>query len=200
MTRDIDETFASVKDGIRSKDRVKNLAEVFTAEREVKAMLDLIGDPSYAIETTYLEPACGNGNFLVEILGRKCVTIKSRYARDGDGRRAQVDILRSIATISAIDISPGNVSEARARMLALTENFYREILSADPPDAFSRLCASIFERKIVVGDFLERVGTLHDIRIADDLSITCRPHRLRDLMPPPPPPAHKKRPRKRGRP
>ena len=198
MPRDIDETFSEVRDGIRSRDRVKNLAEVFTAEREVRAMLDLVGDPSYAIETTYLEPACGNGNFLVEILARKCVTIKSRYAWDGDGRRVQLDILRSIATISAIDISPGNVSEARARMLALTENFYREILSADPPASFIRLCASIFERKIVVGDFLERVGTLHDIRIADDLSITCRPHRLRDLMPPPS--EHKKRPRKRGRP
>ncbi|MFJ1291119.1 hypothetical protein E2974_15935 [Paracoccus yeei] len=196
MTRDIDETFASVKDGIRSKDRVKNLAEVFTAEREVKAMLDLIGDPSYAIETTYLEPACGNGNFLVEILARKCRTIKSRYSVDGDGRRVQVDILRSIATISAIDISPGNVTEARSRMLALTEDLYRDILSADPPTAFSRLCASIFERKIVVGDFLERVGTLHDIRIADDLSITCRPHHLRNLFPP----AEPARRRKRGRP
>lgn len=184
MPKDIDASFSDVRNGIRSRDRVKNLAEVFTAEREVKAMLDLIECPAYAIETTYLEPACGNGNFLVEILARKCMTIKSRYIGDGNARRVQLDILRSIATISAIDISPRNVAEARARMLALTEDLYRDILSSDPPESFSRLCASIFDRKIVVGDFLERVGTLHDIRISDDLTVTCRPHHLRDLFPP----------------
>ena len=75
----IDQTFTDVKNGIRSKDRVKNLAEVFTRGREVKAMLDLVGDTAYAVETTFLEPACGNGNFLVEILSRKAATIRRRF-------------------------------------------------------------------------------------------------------------------------
>lgn len=181
----IDQTFTDVKNGIRSKERVKNLAEVFTNEREVKAMLDLVGDTAYAVETTFLEPACGNGNFLVEILARKAETIRRRFEADRDGRRVQIDLMRSIATISAIDISPGNVAEARARMLILTGELYRKILGQDVPEGFLLVCASILGRKIVVGDFINRVGTLHDIRISDDLKISCTPHRLADLLPPP---------------
>lgn len=181
----IDATFADVKNGTRSKERVKNLAEVFTREREVKAMLDLVGDTAYAVETTFLEPACGNGNFLVEILARKSETIRRRFEADVNGRRVQLDLMRSIATISAIDISPGNVAEARARMLILTGELYRKILGQDVPEGFLLVCASILGRKIVVGDFINRVGTLHDIRISDDLKISCTPHRLADLLPPP---------------
>lgn len=180
----IDQTFTDVKNGIRSKERVKNLAEVFTNEREVKAMLDLVGDTAYAVETTFLEPACGNGNFLVEILARKSETIRRRFEADGNGRRVQLDLMRSIATISAIDISPGNVAEARSRMLILTGELYRKILGHDVPEGFLLVCASILGRKIVVGDFINRVGTLHDIRISDDLKISCTPHRLADLLPP----------------
>lgn len=184
MPRNIDADFREVRGGIRSKERVKDLAEVFTPERMVKAMLDLVGDASHAVETTFLEPACGNGNFLVEILARKCGTIRKRYLEDGSGRRVQIDILRAIATISAIDISPRNVEEARARMLDLTAALYEEILGQAPPDRYLSICAKIYERKIIVGDVLHRVGTLHDIRIGDDLSITCTPHRLEDILPP----------------
>lgn len=54
---------------IKSKERVRDLAEVYTAEREVRAMLDLV--PEFSLNQTFLEPACGNGNFLIEILRRK---------------------------------------------------------------------------------------------------------------------------------
>lgn len=57
---------------IKSRKRVKDFAEVYTNEREVKAMCDLIPTEIWDnIESTFLEPACGNGNFLVEILARK---------------------------------------------------------------------------------------------------------------------------------
>ena len=64
---------------IRSKERVAKHGEVFTNEREVNAMLDLVKDETNKIESTFLEPACGDGNFLVEIIRRKLVFIgKSR--------------------------------------------------------------------------------------------------------------------------
>jgi tRNA G46 methylase TrmB len=59
---------------LKSKDRVQDLAEVYTNAREVVAMLDLVKDVRY--DSTFLEPGCGNGNFIVEILSRKFKIIK----------------------------------------------------------------------------------------------------------------------------
>ena len=59
------------KSQIKSKERVADHGEVFTNEREVNAMLDLVKDESFNVESTFLEPACGDGNFLIAILDRK---------------------------------------------------------------------------------------------------------------------------------
>lgn len=91
---------------IKSKKRVKDFAEVFTNEREVKAMCDLIpSDIWQDITKTFLEPACGNGNFLVEILERKL-----NYCKD------EKDGLKALASIVGIDIQADNVEESRKRL------------------------------------------------------------------------------------
>ena len=64
---------------VKSRQRVADHGEVFTAEREVKAMCDLVKQETERIESRFLEPACGNGNFLVEVLRRKLAAAKSRY-------------------------------------------------------------------------------------------------------------------------
>lgn len=56
---------------IKSKERVAAHGEVFTSEREVNAMLDLVKQETERIDSRFLEPACGDGNFLIEILRRK---------------------------------------------------------------------------------------------------------------------------------
>ena len=66
---------------IKSKERVAEHGEVFTDEREVNAMLDLVKDESSRIESRFLEPACGNGNFVIEVLNRKLVTVRKKYGR-----------------------------------------------------------------------------------------------------------------------
>lgn len=92
---------------IKSKQRVKEFAEVFTAEREVKAICDLIPDDVWNnIESTFLDPAVGNGNFPYEILARKYARCKSE--KDG---------LKALASVFAIDIQEDNVLECRARLL-----------------------------------------------------------------------------------
>lgn len=88
---------------IKSKKRVAAHGEVFTAEREVKAMCDLIPKDAWFGNT--LEPACGNGNFLVEIARRKLAAGMS--AED------------AAATIFGVDILPDNVEEAIARLLEI---------------------------------------------------------------------------------
>ena len=63
---------------VKSKQRVADRGEVFTAEREVKAMCDLVADECNRIDSRFLEPACGNGNFLAEIITRK-LEIQKKY-------------------------------------------------------------------------------------------------------------------------
>lgn len=92
---------------IKSKQRVKEFAEVFTAEREVKAMCNLIPDDVWNnIESTFLDPCCGNGNFPYEILARKYARCKSE--KDG---------LKALASVFCIDIQADNVDECRSRLL-----------------------------------------------------------------------------------
>ena len=64
---------------IKSKQRVVERGEVFTAEREVNAMLDLVKQETERIDSRFLEPACGNGNFLVEIIRRKLQIVRRTY-------------------------------------------------------------------------------------------------------------------------
>ena len=66
----------------KSKQRVADHGEVFTSEREVNAMLDLVKHETERIDSRFLEPACGNGNFLAEILRRKLNVVKRRYGKN----------------------------------------------------------------------------------------------------------------------
>ena len=93
---------------IKSKRRVQDFGEVFTAEREVKAMCDLVSDECNRIDSRFLEPACGNGNFLVEILKRKFERCKNW--QDG---------LAALNSLYGIDIQQDNVDECRKRLIAM---------------------------------------------------------------------------------
>lgn len=120
---------------IKSKERVKNLAEVFTNQKEVNAMLDLIEEEyinkknslsTFNINTTYLEPACGNGNFLINILNRKLNTIFNKYKNKEFNKKYirlfMKDIFIALSTIYAIDISIENVNETKERLKELIFN------------------------------------------------------------------------------
>lgn len=101
---------------IKSNQRVKDFAEVFTAEREVKAMCDLIPQETWQnIESTFLEPACGIGNFLVEILSRKLD--KCKDVKDG---------LKALNSLFGVDILADNVEESRARLLKMFVDKFSE--------------------------------------------------------------------------
>lgn len=102
---------------IKSKQRVKERGEVFTAPREVKAMCDLVPIIS-EIDATVLEPTCGNGNFLVEILARKLKTVEQMPS---DVRLLYA--IRALTSIYGIDLMPDNVAESRQRMLQMVQDF-----------------------------------------------------------------------------
>ena len=95
---------------IRTKDRVRKLGEVFTRTQEVNAMLDLL--PQITIEMTFLEPTCGNGQFVVEILKRKFDLCKTKK-----------DFIAAIKSVYAIDIMADNIEECKTRVKELYKSY-----------------------------------------------------------------------------
>lgn len=127
----------------KSKERVQKYGEVFTPERVVNGMLDMLikeGNPdAFSPEKTFLEPACGTGNFLVEILRRKLKNSKNSY-----------ECLISLNSIYGVDIMPDNVAESKERMLNLF------LMYCD--DCYTDIARFILDRRIIVGDFLKDIG------------------------------------------
>lgn len=143
-----------MKNQIKSKRRVKDFAEVFTAEREVKAMCDLIPPETWEnITSTFLEPACGTGNFLSEIYSRKL-----QYCRN------EKDGLKALASIYGVDIQSDNVAESRLRLVEMFVDKFPE------SNDISRLTAlAITTNNIVCDDFLKsKTGKLKSWNITDN--------------------------------
>jgi hypothetical protein len=144
---------------IKSRERVRGLAEVYTHEREVNAMLDLVPDmfPSTRdpgnTDRTFLEPACGHGNFLVEILRRKLKHVTPR--RYGRGERFEHRVLRCLASIYGIDISEDNVRQSRERIRSVISAHVEDHLGADgPTTGLSDAAEAILETNVIRSDTL----------------------------------------------
>lgn len=138
---------------VRSRDRVRDLAEVFTHQREVDAMLDLIPDAFGGLDVKFLEPTCGSGNFLVEILRRKLRLVQQSKCVSQEQYEHQ--LLRAVASIYGVDISPENVTEARARMAhVLLSHYQTDANTIAPTTGFLAAAAVIIGDNIVAGDTL----------------------------------------------
>lgn len=98
---------------IKSKERVRAHGEVFTAPREVNAMLDLVKDETERLDATFLEPACGDGNFLDEVLRRKLAVCRRRYGRSATDYE-KFSFL-ACTTLYGVDILADNVARCRER-------------------------------------------------------------------------------------
>jgi len=137
---------------VKSKERVRDLAEVFTADREVNAMLDLIGDSSYSIDYRYLEPSCGNGNFTVAILERKMLTVSNKYKKLKD---FEFYTLMALGSIYGVDIASDNVKEARLRMKNVIVNGFSGFQnSRQPTEGFYKSVDYVLKHNIIKGDML----------------------------------------------
>ncbi len=135
-----------------SKQRVADHGEVFTGEREVNAMLDLVRQETERIDSRFLEPACGTGNFLAEILRRKLRVVAARY------RRSRLDYERyavlAVSSIYGIDILEDNVIACRGRLLAIFDEAYRAAFKREARDECVAAAAYILSRNIIHGDAL----------------------------------------------
>lgn len=137
---------------VKSKKRVANHGEVFTAEREVHAMLNLVKQETERIESRFLEPACGNGNFLAEVLRRKLNVIDQRYSK------SQIEWERyaviAVSSIYGVDILEDNAQECRDRLLGIFTDRYSKSFKKVKPECI-RSVRFLLHRNILHGDALD---------------------------------------------
>lgn len=136
----------------KSKDRVRDYGEVFTNEREVKAMCDLVKDETERVDSRFLEPACGDGNFLAEILKRKLAVVKAKY------KKSPLDYERNAVlaatSIYGVDIMADNVEACRNRMFEIWNKEYIAVCKKDANDQTRNAVQFIFQKNIVCGNAL----------------------------------------------
>lgn len=137
---------------IKSKERVTERGEVFTAEREVNAMLDLVENECIRPDSRFLEPACGDGNFLAAILKRKLAELRRKYKNSPrDFERLSIV---AIGSIYGIDIMNDNVEACRNRLFSIWENEYTSHCKADTSDETREAVRFIIHRNIINGNAL----------------------------------------------
>src|SRR6202049_1746704 len=102
---------------IKSKKRVADHGEVFTPPWMVEAMLDLVKGETERIDSRFLEPACGSGNFLVRVLQRKLGAVELKFGKSNFEKRHYA--LLALIYLSGIELLPDNIAECRANMLEM---------------------------------------------------------------------------------
>ena len=151
----MDTVFSDMNDTkqVKTKKRVADHGEVFTNDREVNAMLDLVKQETERIDSRFLEPACGNGNFLAEVLKRKLEVVKTRY------RTSQLEWERNsliaISSIYGVDILEDNTLECQERLFAIFSKIYVDSFGINAKIELLKSIKFILNRNILWGDALD---------------------------------------------
>ena len=146
-------------DLIRSKQRVADHGEVFTPDWMVEAMLDLVKGETERIDSRFLEPACGSGNFLVRVLKRKLAAVELRYGQSEFERRHYA--LLGLMCTYGIELLADNIAECRANLLAIFDAY----LDLDDQDDLHRAAVHVLSLNLVHADALT-------MRMHGDVAIT----------------------------
>ena len=136
----------------KSKERIREHGEVFTAEREVKAMCDLVKDETERIDSRFLEPACGDGNFLAEILTRKLEVVKRKYKKST--LDYEKNAVLAISSVYGVDIMQDNVLACRERLFKIWDKEYKAVCKKDCNDQTREAVKFILSKNIVCGNAL----------------------------------------------
>lgn len=137
---------------VKSKQRVADHGEVFTAEREVNAMLDLVKQETERIDSRFLEPACGDGNFLAEILRRKLAVVRRVYKKSPSDYEKNAVLAAS--SIYGVDILQDNVDACRTRLFEIWDKAYKAVCKKEVNQDCRDAVRFILSRNIVCGNAL----------------------------------------------
>ncbi|MBI3042751.1 MAG: SAM-dependent DNA methyltransferase [Betaproteobacteria bacterium] len=133
---------------IKSKQRIADHGEVFTPAWMVEAMLDLVKGETERIDSRFLEPACGSGNFLVRILQRKLVAVELKFGKS-DFEKRHYALLALMCTYG-IELLTDNIAECRANMLETLADY----LNLEESEELYRAAACVLSQNLVHGDAL----------------------------------------------
>ena len=133
---------------IKSKRRVADHGEVFTPQWLVEKMLDLVKGETERIDSRFLEPACGSGNFLVPVLERKLAAVEAKYGKS-DFERRHYALLVVMCTYG-IELLADNIAECRANMLEV----FAEYLNLNETDELYLAATYVLSQNLVNGDAL----------------------------------------------
>jgi len=133
---------------VRSRQRVADHGEVFTPAWLVEAMLDLVKAETERIDSRFLEPACGSGNFLVPILRRKLAAVKLKYGKAPFERRRYA--LRALMSLYGIELLEDNIRECRANLLEVLA----QDLGIDGTDELYDAASYVLSQNVIHGDAL----------------------------------------------
>jgi hypothetical protein len=139
---------------IKSKKRVVDHGEVFTPEWMVDAMLDLVKEESERIDSRFLEPACGSGNFLVKVLKRKLCAVELKFGKSEFEKRQYA--LLALMCAYGIELLEDNIIECRANMLEVLADYLR----IDDADDLYGAASHVLSLNLIHGDALSMKG--HD--------------------------------------
>lgn len=143
---------------IKSKRRVADHGEVFTSDREVNAMLDLVKQETERVDSRFLEPACGDGNFVAEILKRKLEAAKKRATPPKKKRPVPSEFEKqsviAVASIYGVDLMLDNVLSCRERLYGIWNNEYNAICKKEVNEDCQKAIKFILKKNIVCGNAL----------------------------------------------
>ncbi|PJG85715.1 restriction endonuclease subunit M [Conservatibacter flavescens] len=146
---------------IKSKKRVADHGEVFTRPEEVNAMLDLVKNETLRLDASFLEPACGDGNFLIEILkrklvvadvqscfflpqkGKKQIIVGKKRSNERSQRRYELNVVQAVASIYGIELLKDNVEACRKRLADYVEQTIRQTIPAIDEAHLSKIMATV---------------------------------------------------------
>lgn len=137
---------------VKSKKRVADHGEVFTAEREVKAMCDLVKDETERIDSRFLEPACGDGNFLVEILSRKLQVLKKQY-RKSPADYEKFSVI-AVGSVYGVELLQDNAERCRERLFDIWNKEYTSVCKKECTEEFRAVIRFLFNKNILLGNAL----------------------------------------------
>ena len=137
---------------IKSKKRVTEHGEVFTNEREVKAMLDLVKQETERLDSRFLEPACGDGNFLAEVLDRKLGV--ARNMSGASRHDFEKNSLIALMSIYGVELMQDNAQECRDRMFEIWNEAYSVFCKTDATNEIRDVAKFILKRNILCGNAL----------------------------------------------
>ena len=175
-----------MKKQIKSKKRVADFGEVNTSQKEVNSMLDLVKHETERLDSRFLEPACGDGNFLIEVLNRKLEILKKEYKKNQyEFERNSIVV---IGSIYGIDILEDNAQIARDRLFNRFIEVYEKLFKKTRNSNLIKSIKFILDKNIIHGDALtlKQVDSNNPVTFCEwaviNFKIKRRDFRLSDLL------------------